>query len=118
MIQYRIQETAVQVIHDDREVTVKNGVLIEGDQLCTIYDLDGESFLFVCTSVHDLTHMLASQGLSVQIGNGEAETADECNEKMLYVCNECHELHEDETHTCELCQCKSLRIVSREELIN
>ena len=42
MIQYRIQETAVQVIHGDGEVAIKNGILIEGEQLCTIYDLDEE----------------------------------------------------------------------------
>lgn len=56
-IQYRIQETPVQVIHDDGEVVVRNGVLIEGEQLCAIYDLDEEWFPFVCTLVEDLSYM-------------------------------------------------------------
>ena len=54
-IKYKIKETLVQVIHDHGEVVVENGVLIEGEQLCTIYDLDEESFPFVCTLVHELT---------------------------------------------------------------
>ena len=62
-IKYKIKETLVQVIHDHGEVVVENGVLIEGEQLCTIYDLDEESFPFVCTLVHELKHMLSTQGL-------------------------------------------------------
>ncbi len=125
-IQYRIKETPVQVIHDYGEVVVKNGVLIEGEQLCAIYDLDEESFPFVCTLSHDLDHMLSTQGLSMQIGNLEdgIEIEDcevhkgECDEKVLYVCNECHEMHADETYICQVCDCESLRIVPESELIN
>ncbi len=121
MIQYRIQETAVQVIRDDGKVAIKNGVLIEGEQLCTIYNLDEESFSFVCAMIEDLAHILSSQGLSMQVGDYEEETEESvgvCDEKMLYVCNECHEMHEDETYICQVCDCESLRLVPESELIN
>ncbi len=125
-IRYRIKETPVQVIHDYGELVVKNGVLIEGEQFCAIYDLDEESFPFVCTLNQDLDHMLSTQGLLIQIGNWEdgIEIAEcevhegECDEKMLYVCNECHEMHADETYICQVCDCESLRIVPESELIN
>ncbi len=125
-IQYRIKETLVQVIHDEGEVVVKNGVLIEGEQLCVIYDLDEESFPFVCTLGHDLDHLLSTRGLSMQIGNvedgieiEECEVHEgECDEKVLYVCNECQEMHADETYICQGCDCESLRIVPESELIN
>ncbi|WP_399630147.1 hypothetical protein [Sporosarcina sp. SG10008] len=126
IIQYRIKETPVQVIHDNGEVVVKNGVLMEGEQLCAIYDLDEESFPFVCTLNHDLDHTLSTQGLSMQVGNWEGSIGNEecvvhegkCDERMLYVCNECHGMHADETDICQICDCVSLRIVPESELIN
>lgn len=124
-IKYDIKETLVQVVHDDGEVVVKYGVLIEGEQLCVIYDCDGEFFPFVSNSNQDLDHMLSTQGLSLQVGNWEdgieidvcEVPEDESEEKMLYVCNECHEMHADETYICQVCDCESLRIVSESELI-
>lgn len=40
------------------------------------------------------------------------------NDELLYVCNECHEMHEDETSSCEICGFESIRIVPKIELIN
>lgn len=111
MIQYEIQETAVQVIHDNGEIVIMNGILIEGDQLCAIYDLDDKSFSFTCALIEDLGHMLSFQDLSIRVRELEGE-------KMLYVCNECHEMHEGETYLCQVCGCESLRIVPESELIN
>ena len=107
MIKYQIQETPIQVVHDNGEVVIKNGILLEGDQLCAIYDTDEASFSFVCTMIDDLTRMLSTQSLSIR-----------ADEKMLYVCNECHEMHADETYICQACNCESLRLVSESELIN
>lgn len=42
----------------------------------------------------------------------------ENDEEVLYVCNACHEMHEDVTACCEICGHCSMRIVQREELIN
>lgn len=42
----------------------------------------------------------------------------ENNEEVLYVCNSCHEMHEDVTACCEICGHCSMRVVQREELIN
>lgn len=111
MIQYKIRETAVQVIHDDGEIVIMNGILIEGDQLCAIYDLDDKSFSLACALIEDLYHMLSFQDLSMRVGEFEGE-------KMLYVCNECHEIHEDETAICLVCNCESMRLVTESELIN
>ena len=87
-IQYKIKKHLVQVIHDDGEVVVKNGVLIEGEQLCAIYDLDEESFPFVCTLVDDLDHMLSTQGLSMQVGNWEEGMEIEQHEgEMMKKCS-------------------------------
>ena len=72
-IKYEIEETLVQVVHDDGEVFVKHGVLIEGEQLSVIYDCDGEFFPFVSNSNQDLAHMLSTQNLSLQGGNGKTE---------------------------------------------
>ena len=85
-IKYKIKETLVQLIHDNGEVVVKNGVLIEGEQLCTIYDLDEESFPFVCTLVHELKHMLSTQGLSTRVVNWEGGMDIEEEERL---CSEC-----------------------------
>jgi len=64
-IKYDIEETLVQVIHDDGEVVVKRGVWLEGEGLCAIYDLDENWFPFVCTISGDLGHMLATRFLNV-----------------------------------------------------
>lgn len=125
-ILYRIIEIPVQVRHDQGEVVVKNGVLIEGEQLCVIYDCDGEYYPFVSTSNHELVHMLSTQYLSLLVGNWKEGVEIEdcevhesnCDEKMLYVCSECHEMHADETYICQVCDCESLRIVLESELIN
>lgn len=37
---------------------------------------------------------------------------------VLYVCNDCHEMHANETYICQVCDCESLRIVPESELIN
>lgn len=111
MIQYKIRETAVQVIHDNGEIVIMNGILIEGDQLCTIYDLDDKSFSFACALIEDLHHMLSFQDLSIRVEEFEEE-------KMLYVCNGCHEMYEDKTCRCQVCDCESMRLVPESELIN
>jgi len=111
MIQYKIRETAVQVIHDDGEIVIMNGILIEGEQLCTIYDLDDKSFSFACALIEDLYHILSFQDLSMRVEEFQGE-------KMLYVCNECHEMHEDKTYRCRVCSCESMRLVPKSELIN
>ena len=80
----------------------------------------------MCALNHDLEHMLSTQGLSMRIDNWEGRIGiekcgvheDKCDEKMLYVCYECHGMHADETHICQICDCVSLRIVPESELIN
>ncbi|MBO0602627.1 hypothetical protein I2483_13245 [Sporosarcina sp. E16_3] len=64
-IKYRIEETLVQVIHDDGEVVVKRAVWVEGEGLCAIYDLDENWFPYVCTLSGDLGHMLATHCVNV-----------------------------------------------------
>ncbi|MER2090645.1 MAG: hypothetical protein ABS920_12970 [Sporosarcina sp.] len=60
-IKYDIEETLIQLIHDDGEVVVKRAVWIEGEGLCAIFDLDEEWFPYVCTISGDLGHLLATQ---------------------------------------------------------
>lgn len=38
-------------------------------------------------------------------------------EKDLYVCNNCDEMHEDQTNQCEICGCESIRVVAEIELL-
>ena len=64
-IKYKLKETPVQVIHDNGEIIVRNGVLVGGERLCAIYDLDEEWFPFVCTIIEDLGHILATECVSM-----------------------------------------------------
>ena len=38
-------------------------------------------------------------------------------ERDLYVCNDCDEMHGDQTDQCENCGCESIRVVAEKELL-
>ncbi|NYF25679.1 hypothetical protein [Sporosarcina sp. JAI121] len=64
-IKYDIEETLIQLIHDDGEVVVKRAVWVEGEDLCAIFDLDEEWFPYVCTISGDLGHVLATECVNI-----------------------------------------------------
>ncbi len=79
---YTIKETPVQVIRDQGEVVVKSGVLIEGEQLCVIYDLDEGHFKFVCATRFVLNSMLATQDLRMKALEENERLCSECETPM------------------------------------
>jgi hypothetical protein len=38
------------------------------------------------------------------------------NEGFVWLCNQCNEMYEDETLICDICDCKSTRVVAKEEI--
>jgi len=79
---YSIEETLVQVIHDDGEVVVKRGIWVEGEGLCAIYDLDEGHFKFVCTTRFELNIMLATQDLRMKDPKEDERLCSECGVPM------------------------------------
>lgn len=63
-MEFNVEKTNIQLLEDDGEVYLENGVLIEGDGLCAIY-VDGY-FDFVCTTIMELGHILAARNLIIQ----------------------------------------------------
>lgn len=83
MIQYKIKETAVRVVHDNGEIVIANGILIEGDQLCAVYDLDDQAFYYVSGLIEDLYTILACQYLSLEMDSPEEQRlCAECGTPM------------------------------------
>lgn len=63
-MEFNVEKTNIQLLEDNGEVYLENGVLIEGDGLCAIY-VDGY-FDFVCTTIMELGHILAARNLIIQ----------------------------------------------------
>lgn len=52
----------IQVLDSSGEIIIQNGILVEGDKVCAIYDLDEWVFKFICTTRFELNIELATQG--------------------------------------------------------
>ena len=49
----------IQVLDDSGSIVVQNGILVESDQFCAIYDIDEGHFKFVCTTRFELNIILS-----------------------------------------------------------
>lgn len=61
---------------------VHNGILVEGDELCAIYNVDDENFKFVYTTRFELSVALATQGLRMKDSEEEERLCSECGAPM------------------------------------
>lgn len=74
-----ITKTAIHLFNDSNETVFTKGILIEGNGLCTIYDVEEQSFNFVCMSRFELDTILATQYLRIKV----------LKEDELRLCLEC-----------------------------
>ncbi|MBO0602629.1 hypothetical protein I2483_13255 [Sporosarcina sp. E16_3] len=72
----------IQVVDDSGAIVVQNGILVESDQFCAIYDIDEGHFKFVCTTSFELNIMLATQDLRMKDPEEEERLCSECGITM------------------------------------
>jgi len=71
-MQLNLKETPIQLLDDQEEVVIEKALLIEGDGLCAVYDLEEEYFKFVASMRFDLDNMLATEYLNInEVGKDE-----------------------------------------------
>ena len=60
------KSTEIQVLDSNGAITVGNEILIESDEVCTIYNMDEWIFKFVYTTRFELNVALATQNLHMK----------------------------------------------------
>ena len=63
-MKFDLKETNIQLLEDNGEIFLENGILVEGEGLCAIYA--NSSFDFVCTTGCELGNILATQNLTLK----------------------------------------------------
>jgi len=82
MMQLNLKETPIQLVHDNGEVVLGNALLVEGDGLCAIYDVEESYFKFVATFDFDLDHILATEYLNIAEVDKEERLCSNCKTPM------------------------------------
>lgn len=59
--------TAISVLDEVGILYIESGFLLEGNGVCMIYDIDQDSFDFVCTSSEELGHILETNYMIIEI---------------------------------------------------
>ena len=54
------KSASIQLLEDSGTIVVQNGILIESDRVCAIYNMDEENFKFICTTHIELNTILAA----------------------------------------------------------
>ena len=72
----------IQVLDDSGSILVKNGILVECDQFCAIYDIDEGHFKFVCTTRFELDIILIAQDLRMKDPEEDERLCSECGTTM------------------------------------
>ncbi len=72
----------IQVLDDSGSIVVQNGILVESDQFCAIYDIDEGHFKFVCTTSLELSIMLATQDLRMKDPEEDESLCSQCGTPM------------------------------------
>ena len=70
------------MLDDNGSMIIRNGILVEGDTLCAIYDMNEEHFKFVYTTCFELGVALATQGLRMKDPEEEERLCSECGTPM------------------------------------
>ena len=78
-MKFELKKTNIQLIEDNGEIYLENGILVEGEGLCAIYA--NGSFDFVCTAGYELDHILATQNLTMKELN-EERLCSQCKSTM------------------------------------
>lgn len=99
------------MLEENGETRVENGVLVESDGICAIYDMDEECFKFVCTLRFELDTILATQNLHMKEVEEDERRCSECGKSM----KEGFYFESDETQYCsEECL---LKVITWEEYL-
>ena len=72
----------IQVVDGSGVIVVQNGILVESDEICAIYDLDEEHFKYVYTTRFELSTALSTQNLRMNDPEEEERLCSECNTPM------------------------------------
>lgn len=82
IIQLNLKKTPIFLINDHGEVVVQNALLVEGEGLCAIYNIDESCFMYVATFDFEIDHILATEHLNIAEVNKEERLCSECNTPM------------------------------------
>ncbi|MER2090643.1 MAG: hypothetical protein ABS920_12960 [Sporosarcina sp.] len=72
----------IQVIDSSGAMVVQNGILVESERVCAIYDMDEEDFKFVCTTRYELNTILAAQDFRMKYLEKIERFCSECRTAM------------------------------------
>ena len=82
ILSIKFVETFIQLLDDDNEIVIENGIVVEGNGLCAIYDLEEEYFNFVCTTQLELETILSTRNLQMKELDEDEKTCSECAKLM------------------------------------
>jgi len=62
---FNLKRTPIQLVDDNGEVVLQNALLVEGDGLCAIYDIEESHFDYIASFDFDLDNILATERLNI-----------------------------------------------------
>jgi len=95
-MQLNLNETPIQLLDDQGKVVIEKALLVEGDGLCAIYDLEEEYFKFVASLRFDIDNMLATEYLNINEVDKDERLCSNCEKPM----KEGFYFESDGTHYC------------------
>ncbi len=72
------KSASVQVVNKNGLIIIDDGILIESDEICTIYDMNEGFFKYVCTTRLELSTILTTQNLRVKDLDEEDRLCSQC----------------------------------------
>jgi len=76
------KSASIQLLDGSGTIVVPNGILVESDRVCAIYDMDEEDFKFIYTTRFELNTILAAQNLRMKDLEEDERFCSECGTAM------------------------------------
>ncbi|WP_322555770.1 hypothetical protein [Sporosarcina beigongshangi] len=70
------------MLNENGEIIIDDGILIESDEICAIYDTNKGCFEFICETRFELSILLTAQDLRIKNPDEEERLCSECGVLM------------------------------------
>ena len=76
------RSVSIQVVDGNGTIVMHDGILIESDEICAIYDINEGFFKYVCTTRLELSTILTTQNLRMKDLDEEDRLCSQCGRPM------------------------------------
>ncbi|MEK5036500.1 hypothetical protein [Sporosarcina sp. FSL K6-3457] len=76
------KSASIQVVDESEAIVMRDGILIESDEICAIYDVNEGFFTYVCTTHLELSTMLTMQDLRMKDLDEADRLCSQCGTPM------------------------------------